>query len=278
MITLDSASDQKTFMIPQEEHADLAAQFAAHWGNDKFARLAPYDTMVFAAVYHDSQYREAEADLPIDLEMGRPHGHRTTPSTAKKRADSLRNNIDWVGSRDPYAALMVSMHHSGLAQNRYGVINSWQNTLGNSKPKKPMSPEVEAMIRGMEESQHARIEEFAKSDPSVKGQVQTNYRLFQVFDLLSLYFCSDGHADGRMKETTIGPIPMSYKAGDETDLHLIPLGNGVIRLDPYPFDQNPLKISVFGRTVRRLAGRSEAECRAEFYNAPRESLTWTLTK
>ena len=52
----------------------------------------------------------------------------------------------------------------------------------------------------------------------------------------------------------------------------------MIRIHPYPFDQSPLKVSVFGRTVRRLAGRTEAECRAEFYNAPRESLTWTLTK
>ena len=277
MITLDRSTDQKTFMIPQEEHADLAAQFASHWGNDRFARLVPYDTMVFAAIYHDSQYREAEADLPIDLEMGRPHGHRTTPKSAKKN-DSLIHNIDWVGSRDPYAALIVSMHHSGLAQNRYGVIKSWQNTLGSSKPKRPMSPDMEAMIRGMEASQRARIEELAKSDPSIKEQVQTNYRLFQVFDLLSLYFCSDGHTDGGMKEITIGPIPLSYKTGDEIDLRLIPLGEGVIRIHPYPFDQSPLKVSVFGRTVRRLAGRTEAECRAEFYNAPRESLTWTLTK
>lgn len=277
MITLDRSTDQKTFMIPQEEHADLAAQFASHWGNEKFSRLVPYDTMVFAAIYHDSQYREVEADLPIDLECGRPHGHRTTPSTAKK-LDALRHNIEWVGSRDPYAGLMVSMHHSGLAQNRYGVIKSWQNPLGTSIPKKPMRPDVEAMVREMEQNQRARIEEFEKRDPAAKGQVQTNYRLFQVFDLLSLYFCCDGHVDDGMKEVTIGPIPVSYKKGDETDLHLIPLGGDVIRLDPYPFDQSPLRVTVFGRTVRRLAGRTEAECRAEFYNAPRESLTWTLTK
>jgi hypothetical protein len=277
MITLDRSTDQKTFLIPQEEHADLAAQFASHWGNEKFSRLVPFDTMVFAAVYHDSQYREVEADLPIDLEQGRPHGHRTTPSSAKK-LDALRQNIEWVESRDPYAGLMVSMHHSGLAQNRYGVIKSWQNTLGTTIPKKPMRPDMEVMVREMEARQRARVEEFGKRDPATEKQVRTNYRLFQVFDLLSLYFCCDGHGDKGMKDVTIGPIPMSYKNGDETDLHLIPLSDGVIRIDPYPFDQSPLRVSVFGRTVRRLAGRAEADCRAEYYSAPREILTWTLTK
>jgi hypothetical protein len=29
-------------MITQNDHGDLAGQFAAHWGNDKFARLKPY--------------------------------------------------------------------------------------------------------------------------------------------------------------------------------------------------------------------------------------------
>lgn len=277
MITLDSPTEKKSFMIPQEEHADLAAQFASHWGNERFARLAPYDTMVFAAIYHDSNHRDIEAALPIDVEQGRPHGHRTTPS-AYKKADGLLHNVAWVGARDPYAGLIVSMHHSGLAQNRYGVIKSWQNTLGTSQPKKPMKPDTETMVRGMEQAQRAKIEEFASGDPSSRDQIQTNYRLFQVFDLLSLYFCCDGHADHGMKEATIGPIPVSYQKGDEVDLHIIPLSDGRIRLDPYPFDESPLTVSVFGRTVRWLNGGTEADCRAVFYNAPRGSMSWTLTK
>ena len=62
----------------QEDHADLSAQFAAHWGNDRFEQLSPYDTMVFATTYHDSGYREWEGVPRMNIEKGRPYGHRET--------------------------------------------------------------------------------------------------------------------------------------------------------------------------------------------------------
>ena len=277
MISLDSASDRSSFMIPQESHADLAAQFAAQWGNEMFARLVPYDTMVFAAVYHDSQYRELEADLPIDLEQGRPHGHRTTPYSAKK-IPSLYRNIEWVGAHDPYAGLIVSMHHTGLAQNRNGVINSWQSKAGAKTPKRPLQPDVAGMVADMERRQDATIAQLAGQDSSVRNQISINYRLFQVFDLLSLYFCCDGHAEHGMKEAIIGPVPLSYSGAAEVDLHLIPTGRDTVRLDPYPFDRSPLTVSVAGRTVERVSGRSEQDCKAAYYIAPRETRSWVLTR
>jgi hypothetical protein len=50
--------DGRCYVALQEDHAELAAQFAAHWGNDRFSRLRPYKTMVFATTFHDSGYRE----------------------------------------------------------------------------------------------------------------------------------------------------------------------------------------------------------------------------
>ena len=66
------------FVSTQEDHAELSAQLAAHWGNEKFSRLRPYDTMVFATTYHDSGYREWEGNPPIHLAKGRPYAHRET--------------------------------------------------------------------------------------------------------------------------------------------------------------------------------------------------------
>jgi len=39
-------SDEHYRMITQNDHGDLAGQFAAHWGNEQFARLKPYQSMV----------------------------------------------------------------------------------------------------------------------------------------------------------------------------------------------------------------------------------------
>ena len=75
MIVRELAPDQ-VVLIPQEDHADLAAQFAAHWGNARFGRIDSYPRMLFATTYHDSQFRDIEAELRNRLrqEVMR-HGH-----------------------------------------------------------------------------------------------------------------------------------------------------------------------------------------------------------
>ena len=37
-------SNEHYRMITQNDHGDLAGQFAAHWGNEEFARLKPYQS------------------------------------------------------------------------------------------------------------------------------------------------------------------------------------------------------------------------------------------
>ena len=69
--------DGSSIVSTQENHAELSAQFAAHWGNRDFAKLRPYDSMVFATTYHDSGYREWEGNPPVNVEKGRPQRHRS---------------------------------------------------------------------------------------------------------------------------------------------------------------------------------------------------------
>src|SRR5688500_17513392 len=68
--------DGRSYVSLQEDHAELAAQFAASWGNSRFSNLRPYDTMVFATTYHDSGYREFECNPPMNVAKGRPYAHR----------------------------------------------------------------------------------------------------------------------------------------------------------------------------------------------------------
>ena len=75
----------------QEDHAELSAQFAAHWGNARFSELRPYQTMVFATTYHDSGYREWEGNPPMNVEKGRPYAHREdVPNFEARGAQRLR--------------------------------------------------------------------------------------------------------------------------------------------------------------------------------------------
>ena len=267
-----------TLFILQEDHADLAAQFAAHWGNEEFAKLEPYESMVFAGVYHDSDHREVEAEIPIDSETGLPHGHRTTPFSPKRPA-ALAHNIEWVRARDSYAGLMVSMHHTGLAQSRYNLIQSWQTKSGGASRPNGIRPEMEATVKTLEASQQEQIAELERTGKDSSRHVWANYRIFQVFDLLSLYFCCDGYApDGSMKEARITPVPVAYDSDKEVELRVIPEGPQRIRIDPYPFDVSPLGIAVMGRVVAGDPGKSETESRLAFHRADRQLLNWEVIR
>jgi hypothetical protein len=268
--------DGTSLFILQEDHADLAAQFAAHWGNEQFAKLEPYESMVFAGIYHDSDHRETEADVPMDSEKGLPHGHRTVPFSPR-RPMALLQNIDWVTARDPYAGLIVSMHHTGLAQGRYNLIQSWQTGSGTRAPRKPIRPEMEPTVKKLEASQQEQIDQLERTGKDSKHHVWVNYRLFQVFDLLSLYFCCDGYEpDGSMKAVRITPVPTAYDSGEEVELDIIPSDTQTVRIDPYPFDASPLNVAVMGRVMSGGPGKSEAENRLAFHRADRRLLNWKV--
>jgi hypothetical protein len=268
--------ESRSMLIRQEDHAELSAQFACHWGNERFSQLDPYGSVVSATAYHDSHFRDIEALLPIDLKEGRPYGHRNAPFSPL-HLDALQENIDWLARRDRYASQLVSMHHSGLPQNRYGVINSWQNGDGKAPRSRTLRPEVKAAVEKMEAAQRTNIQELSRSDASIEKQIWFNFRLLEVFDLLSLYLCCDGYGEDGFREVRLGPVPLALGSDEEVTIHIIPKRDGSLCLDPYPFDSRPLTTSVAARIMRKLIGSPEAECRAGFWRAARENLTFVMT-
>jgi Protein of unknown function (DUF3891) len=147
----------------QEDHAELSAQFAAHWGNKKFARLRPYETMVFATTYHDSGYREWEGNPPMNVTKGRPYAHREEiPSFEPVELRAYARNVEWVSSQDRYAGLLVSMHRTGLWQNRYDTFTSPKGRL------RERSPEVKVVKQQLETKQEEEKKSLGRENPSSK--------------------------------------------------------------------------------------------------------------
>src|SRR5215468_9984249 len=148
--------DGRAIVATQEDHAELAAQFAAHWGNERFSQLRPYKTMVFATTFHDSGYREFEGNPPIDAAKGRPYAHREdVPNFEATELAAYCKNAEWVSSHDPYAGLIVSMHRTGLWHNRYNVFTE---PAGRRRER---SLEVQAAKKDLEAKQEKTKQELA---------------------------------------------------------------------------------------------------------------------
>ncbi|TAJ79230.1 DUF3891 family protein [bacterium] len=265
--------DGSSIVSTQEDHAELSAQFAAHWGNKDFAKLRPYESMVFATTYHDSGYREWEGNPPVNTEKGRPYGHRETiPSFEKFELEAYVRNVEWVRAHDPYAGLLVSMHRTGLWQNRYQTFTSPKGRL------RERSPEVQAVKKELEARQEEEKKSLGKTDLKFDGQLWFNYRTLQLYDFLSLYFCCDGYAgDNHLKEDAVAPVPVAYDSKEEVELRIVPTSANSVQIFPYPFDISPLKVSVRARVIPAGTFASAAECTEAYHKAPRQLLTFEIT-
>ena len=227
-------SDGSVVMITQNDHAKLAGLFAAHWGNERFERPRPYASMVRAAQYHDGGWLRYETNPILDPATGKSPSYQQVPNDAPQLA-AYQWAIDMLTEIDSYTGLMVSKHRTGLWQSRYSVIQ--QPPPG---PPRKLSDEIEDFHHAQ---RNATAHDHRRA--STAHEVAMNYNLLQVWDLLSLYICSNE----QHKEHMIEPVPTAYQWSGGVLLKLTPTAPATIAIDPFPFDQAPLEAAVVYRQL-----------------------------
>ena len=262
--------DGRCLVSTQEDHAELAAQFAAHWGNRRFSQLRPFKTMLFATMFHDSGYREFEGNPPINIEKGRPFALREeVPGFETTELNAYAKNVEWVYSHDPYAGLLVSMHRTGLWHNRYNVF------IKPAMRLRERSVAVQTAKEALEARQAEIKRALAAGNAVFENELAYNYRALQVFDLLSLYFCCDGYdGEDQFKPYTVTPVPVVYDSDETVELCLLPNGPRAVRMEPYPFDVSPLQVDLRVRLLAPAGEKSEQAALEAYQRAPRRLLTF----
>ena len=267
-------------MITQNDHGDLAGQFAAHWGNERFARLKPYQSMVLAAEAHDNGWWDWDVYPSVD-EQGVPLPFTRTPREI--RSGFYGRGIDNVIGRDLYAGLMVSMHGVGLPQKRYGTMPTMADRQDEFSQR---------FIAEREPTHKLLIEKIRKSEQYAgmdsQEQIWLNYLMMQVFDRLSLFFCANfdlttvpptgAHTAGKgYYGPSVKPTPV--RLGEEdTEIKLRAVDPKTVVVEPYPFDQSPLRVGVRAKLIPRIAYKSQEEFREVYAKAQREQFEFTLLK
>src|SRR5262249_33146696 len=74
----------------------------------------------------------------------------------------------------------------------------------------------------------------------------TNYHLLQVWDLLSLYICSNAV----LKDQVLEFVPSGYQKRESIRMSLAPREGDRIAIEPYPFAARPLTV---GYAYKQLA-------------------------
>jgi hypothetical protein len=270
-------------LYAQNDHGDLAGQFAAHWGNETFSPLKPRDSMVLVAEAHDNGWWHWDINPAVD-DQGVPITFRRTPR--ERLCEFITIGINNILEKDLYAGLIASIHHAGLPQHRYGTLAAVprredEHTTKFIQERESVNKDLMERVAGMKEYDGVNSSDF----------IWFNYRLMQVFDRLSLFFCcnfdlgtataAESHSQddkeyGRaFYRSTINPAPARFGEPDG-EISLTPLDKTRLMVDPYPFDQAPLKVAVRGRVVPRRPYKSQEEFRDVYSRQPRETFEYTL--
>jgi hypothetical protein len=256
-------------LIRQTDHAALSGVLAEHWGDGVFARPEPRGSVLLAAARHDDGWREWEAVPKVNPATRRPYNFTEMP--VGEHFPFYLRGIDGVTRDDPYAGLLVSMHLSGLYRKRYGLDPG----MGLERFPPDVRPVVEGYLRRLDEQQR-QLREQLRRDGRVPAEaveelaVWTNYRLLQVYDLFSLYFCV-----APPREYTLRHVPVNTSRPD-TELGLHPAGDNALTVDPYPFDEAPLGVAVAARVVSDRDYRDDDDLRGALAGAPVTTLSFEM--
>lgn len=252
-----------------QDHARLAGQFAARWGNAHFPPPAAPLAMphvIEAVARHDDAWT-ARDSAPFLTRDGRPSAFTRELVGAYSAYEEI-DLADYLAVRgaateavakdNPFAAILISMH-------TYNLLTE-QADLATIKPAD--RPLHAAFVEG----QLRRQAELAAILPPDLAPHATPEKLRRAFEFLQ--FC-----DNLSLLVCVGydqPRPLRHTHPDATGalraIACTPLGDSVFRIDPWPFDAPELTFAVPARRVPAAACADLAAYRAACAAAPEETL------
>ena len=268
MIIQSAREGQARFVIRQVDHARLAGQFAAAFGNDTFAPLEPKTLMEFVTSHHDEGWLPADDSPQRDPDTNLPYQFIETPRALVVPVHA--RSPEFNERHHAFCGLLASMHTWGLYHGRYGLAE--RATIDSISPAD--KPAVLAMLQG-ELARQARLQSQLAADPSTSRWADDNvlfncYQQLQFFDTLSLYFCMGDPASPR--QALFRRVPLAV--GADVTVMVRPLRRGFYGVSPYPFAEDFLKVGLTGRYM--LPVPPPANLARSLAETPEETQTFTL--
>jgi hypothetical protein len=218
-------------LVTHPDHAALAGDFARAWGNECFTRPEPRDDVLEGISCHDDGWRERD-NMPLITREKRPSAFSSElvgKYSAFEEIDmadylAVRGRaLDIIAGRNPYAAVLVSMHTCDLLTNR----------ADRSTIRPADLPRLDLFVEGQRRIQNelrVKLEAAKSYSPQALSDetLLSHFRLLQACDNLSLLTCVDYPGAASL----LHPLPTR----DGTRRVTAQRGeSGAFHLDPFPF-------------------------------------------
>ncbi len=271
--------DSRVLLILQTDHSRIAGLLAAHWGNDQFAKLQPYASMVLAAQEHDSGWWDWEIKPSVN-EQGYPSDYIGSIKHLGQGVwlDLYRHAIERVAACDLYAAYFVSMHGEALLTKGMGLLPSMPDYTGDPAVQEFIGQQKELRAGWLPTLQSNQALAAVTNDK----HLWTNFNLMEVFDQFAQFVCnrypfnSQARKNGPTHTLSGISVPVSPERPNITlTIDVLNESDAVVR--PFPFDVNPLKLSFEGRLVPNRPFSDQEEFLQQFYGGERIAINYTLS-
>lgn len=244
--------DGEWILIRQMDHAAHCGQIARAWRSGRFGAGAVSPALEHAAATHDLGWDEVDGDPEVG-EAGAPINFTQYPEAPHARfyAAAVRT----IAKTDPRAAYLVSLHASGLYGGRYG----WR---GFRRPDWTGMTDVgRNLLRGEREFRASIVAELDSAGVEFETAWR-DYMLLQTFDIVSLLTCFG------LDSTSCGPVPSLPH--QFVDIKFDRVAPWDVRLEPFPFEGDELRLDVTCVRLRVERFGSDAELREMYRTAPRD--------
>lgn len=222
-----------TLLIGQPAHAWLSGRLADAWGWP----FGPRDEVRLAALQHDIGMAAWDAAPVLDPERGLPYSFTSMPRAMHVDLWSRASRL--MVAQSPYAALLVSLHGTGL-YDRYV----------------PEAERAAEPVRGYLEAERAWQHETAAMLGAEAAEVERNAALLRCWDWLSLFICTAAGEEGTFDGVPAPGEPVTLTAR-------MPGGDAErVTVSPWPFASDEVAAEVAGRLLHDGATSQQALDRA----------------
>ena len=268
-------SETGWWLITHPDHARLAGDFAAAWGNPRFRKPEPRARTLKGIGCHDDGWAARDAH-PSITRAGKPSAFSTElvgTYSAFEEIDledylAVRERaVRIIAEEDPYAGLLISMHtyslltdhadRSTIAPDGLKLLDAFLERQRKYQDELRMSISQDASLSEIEKAERTIVEHF---------------RLLQACDNLSLLTCVAFSSPAHL----LHPLPLND--GSTAEVKVIPIAPRHIRLTPWPFSEKEL---IFQFPARHVAGRtfaSSSELDSAFQAANQQNLSVKLSE
>lgn len=267
-------SETGWWLTSHPDHARLAAQFAARWGNEVFARPEPRSRVLRGIAVHDDGWALRDA-LPHITRQGKPSAF-SVELVGKYSAFEEIDLVDYLAVRDravrlvaesdAYAAILVSLH-------TYNLLTDRADRSTIAPEQLPLLDQFLAAQKALQQELLASIagDEMLAAEEKSRERILDHFKLLQACDNLSLLGCVDYDQPASLLHS------LRLNDGGAAPVIVEPLGKRHFRLSPYPLDVSPLVAEFPARHVEGKVFRSAGELQAQFAAAEVQTLTVTLS-